>query len=210
MWKVCDIFNRFYQDQEATGILGVKLTRNGCLGRRRKIPYLWAYSFISQILPVSFAQNLFYLAIFMAPIPTHDETVWTPAPVVQLAPLVAYYALIFFAPYAAGTNALISVVIAIRLLLFCPLLLPNVIPQYLGKKQITAQKVYQEYSGAFRIIGVCSALLFAFQTTVALQDYNLKFWKIAAAITDSPAVSALGYDYVLSLASFALWVVMVR
>lgn len=37
-------------------------------GRRRNIPYLWAYNILSHLVGQSFAQNLFYLAILVTPV----------------------------------------------------------------------------------------------------------------------------------------------
>lgn len=34
-------------------------------GRRLGIPHLWAYALIAQILPVSFAMNLFFVAVLV-------------------------------------------------------------------------------------------------------------------------------------------------
>jgi hypothetical protein len=38
-------------------------------GRRRNIPYLWAYLSLAHLVNLSFAQNLFYLALLLAPSP---------------------------------------------------------------------------------------------------------------------------------------------
>lgn len=38
-------------------------------GQRRKIPYLWAFLSLSQLVSLSYAQNLFFLAILLTPVP---------------------------------------------------------------------------------------------------------------------------------------------
>jgi hypothetical protein len=38
-------------------------------GRRRKIPHLWAFMALAQIVNLSFAQNLFYVAMLLTPVP---------------------------------------------------------------------------------------------------------------------------------------------
>jgi hypothetical protein len=38
-------------------------------GRRRRIPYLWAYMLLAHLVNLSFAQNLFYLALLLTPSP---------------------------------------------------------------------------------------------------------------------------------------------
>jgi hypothetical protein len=38
-------------------------------GRRRRIPHLWAFMTLAQTVNLSFAQNLFYVAILLTPVP---------------------------------------------------------------------------------------------------------------------------------------------
>ncbi len=44
-------------------------------GRRRRIPFLWAYALLAQLVSLSFAQNLFYVALLLtpSPIPIQDS-----------------------------------------------------------------------------------------------------------------------------------------
>jgi len=43
-------------------------------GRRRQIPFLLAYALLAQLVSLSFAQNLFYLALLMTPSPVAIPT----------------------------------------------------------------------------------------------------------------------------------------
>lgn len=48
-------------------------------GRRRKIPFLWAYMLLAHLVNLSFAQNLFYLALLLAPSPLgNNMPSWAP------------------------------------------------------------------------------------------------------------------------------------
>ena len=38
-------------------------------GRRRKIPHLWAFMVLAQLVGLSFAQNLFFIAMLLTPVP---------------------------------------------------------------------------------------------------------------------------------------------
>lgn len=38
-------------------------------GRRRRIPHLWAYALLPHLVSLSFAQNLFYVALLQTPSP---------------------------------------------------------------------------------------------------------------------------------------------
>ena len=44
-------------------------------GRRRNIPLLWSYQLLGQLVSLSFAQNLFFVALLLtpAPLPLHDH-----------------------------------------------------------------------------------------------------------------------------------------
>lgn len=42
-------------------------------GRRRKMPFLWAYLVLSQLVNLSFAQNLFYLSLLVSPTPLENS-----------------------------------------------------------------------------------------------------------------------------------------
>jgi hypothetical protein len=42
-------------------------------GRRRKIPHLWAFMTLAHVVSLSFAQNLFYIAMLLTPVPLPDN-----------------------------------------------------------------------------------------------------------------------------------------
>lgn len=179
------------------------------IGRRRRIPHLWAYSSVSQILPVSFAQNLFFLAMLVPPAAEQDEMVWVPHPMLLLVSSGIYYVFVGLAPYMIGTNAFIGVVITIRLLLFCPLYLPMIVPRDFGKKYLKARDTQRIFRRVMGYVGTCSVVLLIVQTLVTFREMAFNISSVLGAIHDSPAISALGYDYVLSLVSAGLWNSMV-
>ncbi|KAI9874506.1 MAG: hypothetical protein M1830_009676 [Pleopsidium flavum] len=45
----------------------------GIEGRRRNIPYLWAYMALGEMVAAAFGQNLFFLTILMTPVPLADS-----------------------------------------------------------------------------------------------------------------------------------------
>ena len=149
--------------------------------------------------------NLFFLAILLKPVANPNEQIWTPTPVIQLLPLTAYYLFVLSAPFLASTTVFISIVIIIRLLLFCPFVLPALVPEGGGKSYLTPRKAIWADAGPFQFIGVCSALLWILHTFVTLKDIGVHLGKLFSAINDDPSVSALGYDYILSLASLGIW-----
>jgi hypothetical protein len=42
-------------------------------GQRRRIPHLWSFMLLSQLVGLSFAQNLFYVALLLTPVPLPDN-----------------------------------------------------------------------------------------------------------------------------------------
>ncbi len=177
---------------------------------------------------MSFAQNLFFLATMLTPILDPEGVMWTPKPALQLLPLALYTMSIFLAPFLVGTHMFVPIVFIIRLLLFCPLLLPLVIPRSFKNSHFRRKHVHRAYQGAYKFIVVSSAALVVIQTILAIKDnlfhsprhlvtgqdpitsqrragVTTAIARVLEAVNDNPAVSALGYDYVLSVISFLTW-----
>lgn len=180
---------------------------------------------------MSFAQNLFFLAMLLTPISDPEAVVWTPKPALQLLPLVPYAMSIFLIPFLVGTHIFVPIVLIIRLLLFCPLLLPLVLPRSFKNSHFRRELVHHAYQGAYRFIAISSVVLFVTQTILAVKD-NLSdspihhvngqgpimakrqagvttvVGRVFKAVNDNPAVSALGYDCVLTVISSWVWYIM--
>jgi hypothetical protein len=45
-------------------------------GRRRRIPHLWAYGLLPHLVSLSFAQNLFFVALLQTPVPIPTRETW--------------------------------------------------------------------------------------------------------------------------------------
>ncbi|KAK3677684.1 hypothetical protein LTR78_002534 [Recurvomyces mirabilis] len=163
----------------------------GVEGYRRQIPKLWAFFALSQILPISFAQNLFYLALIRSP---HQSQAVATRPWISALLLIAYSFGISLAPQTAGTAALMPMIIAARLLLFAQLALVKI-----GTGSPSgglAQQLQQPIAS----LGV---ILTARQAYSALQSYTPS--EIIAALLGHPAVSSLGIDFLLSAFSCLTW-----
>lgn len=181
-------------------------------GSRRQIPHLWAYLAVGQILPISFAQNLFFVAMILFPI-TSDQgrgaTTQIPGPVTQCLPVAAYYILLARAPTSIGNPISMSIIIVLlRILLLCPSLLlrASVFFEALGVTS-TSTSTQDAQSGGYTTSYVlalfCSSVLFLQQTAWALRGH--KVGEILTAINSSPAVSALGYDFMWYVVSCTVW-----
>lgn len=194
--------------KQHTGLIW--LTRLLTTGSRRQIPHLWAYLALGQILPISFAQNLFFVAMILFPISDQQgrgATPKIPGPVTQCLPVAAYYILLARAPTSIGNPISMSIIIVLlRILLLCPSLLlrASVFFEALG---VTSTSTPNAQSGGYTTSYVlalfCSSVLFLQQTAWALRGH--KVGEILTAINSSPAVSALGYDFIWYIVSCTAW-----
>ena len=180
-------------------------------GSRRQIPHLWAYLAVGQILPISFAQNLFFVAMILFPISDEQGrgAPQIPGPVTQCLPVAAYYILLARAPTSIGNPISMSIIIVLlRILLLCPSLLlrASVFFEALGVTS-TATSTQDAQSGGYTTSYIlalfCSSVLFLQQTAWALRGH--KVGEILTAINSSAAVSALGYDFIWYVVSCTVW-----
>ncbi|KAH8658687.1 hypothetical protein BGZ60DRAFT_531372 [Tricladium varicosporioides] len=228
-------------------------------GRRRKIGNLWAFLALSQLVNLSFAQNLFFVAVLLTPVPLPpnfkdltresmpfvstsyhrlvDNIVKTkpeaflPHPALYITLLFTNYAAIFFAPYAANTSSFMAVTLVSKILPFFYLALPYMIPNSWAIVNSHPHAHHTSYSTLFQSISFFSALLH-FKSTVNVLGYSaavsynhrhallrpftndnpstrnrfaVPLNRLLTAITEHPAVSAGGYDMLLSGLSLGIW-----
>ncbi|KAF9875607.1 hypothetical protein CkaCkLH20_06988 [Colletotrichum karsti] len=135
-------------------------------GGRRHIPSLWAYLALAHLVNLSFAQNLFYLALLLTPTPAGAESGmqptttfgrlrnkvfppkpinWFPHPALFLASFCLKYVLVYWAPSTAGTSTFANIAFSSRMLTFAPLMIPAVVP-------ISWGTVYSNHHGAYGIV----------------------------------------------------------
>ena len=143
--------------------------------------------------------------MLLKPVPSPNEKIWAPTPVIQLLPLAGYFLFLVAAPYAAGTRAFVCVILLIRLLLFAPLILPSIVSEGGGMSFLTPRKARWVDATPYQFILICSALLWGLQSLMVITETGLDLKRIVSSLHDSPAVSALGYDYILGVISIVAW-----
>lgn len=185
-------------------------------GRKKRVPRLYVFFALSQILPVSFAQGLFYLAVWRGDgggsIEAHrgrsrsegygrdgsgggeKESIVIP-PAWVAGTCLAYGVCIAAACLLNETGFLMPLVLMARLLLLAPRFLPL--------------RLYADDSLPVRAVQTAlplSTLVVIGYTSVTAilgdDDYGLS---ILRAPFSHPAVSSLGCDAVLSVINLALW-----
>lgn len=172
-------------------------------GSRRQVPHLWAYLAIGQILPISFAQSLFFIAMILMPVPKPSREMHVPTVLAQRLPLAAYYLSVLSAPFNVGKPSFIPIIVVLRVLLICPFVIRLPILQSLSPNAVSAQSVHAGYSASYRLALLCSAVLFAQQTALVVKEHGIGH--SLAAVNSNPAVSALGYDFLLHAVITCIW-----
>lgn len=167
-------------------------------GQRRRIPMTTAFLALAHLVNLSFAQNLFYLALLFTPsplssdaeprlpiAPLHTSTWrrmrgkfisrkpanWHPPPLLLYSALVLNYGSMFVLPYAAQTRSFENTVLLTRASTFLPLILPKIVPAKWGKVHLHPHDTYSSFTKLFRFVSTVSFLLHFKATAVALA-YN--------------------------------------
>ncbi|TVY38664.1 hypothetical protein LSUB1_G003725 [Lachnellula subtilissima] len=226
-------------------------------GRRRNISNLWTFLALAQLVNLSYAQNLFFIAVLLTPVPlpenvselTRDSVParstryshfvkrfakpdgFLPRPALYIVLLVANFTSIFLIPFAANTPSFMTVSIASRIIPFSFLLLPYIIPNSFGKIHTHPHSAHSTYTTIFRTISVIAAALHLKSTILALvsntperyayrhsllhpfQEEKLTtldrgstaLGRLFGAIGEHPAVSAVGWDVIMSGLSLGVW-----
>ncbi|KAI7779395.1 hypothetical protein LA080_000875 [Diaporthe eres] len=160
-------------------------------GMRRKIPNLFAFLCLAHLVNLSFAQNLFYVALLLTPTPLPAaetplsrwarvrDTIsppkpqnWSLKPGLFLLSILLSYAGIFYLPYAADTPSFNRVVAAARGLTFAPLILQSLAPVSWGLIHPHPEKANSAFTDLFRLMSFLSLVLHGTATFNGLR-YNL-------------------------------------
>ncbi|KAL8763395.1 MAG: hypothetical protein Q9184_000783 [Pyrenodesmia sp. 2 TL-2023] len=156
-----------------------------------------------QILPISFAQSLFFIAMILMPVPEPGRKLLVPSVLVQCLPLAAYYISVLSAPFSVGKPGFIPIIVIIRVLLVCPFILRLPALRSLSPNTISARSLHAGYSASYKLALFCSSVLFVQQTALSVKEHGIN--QVLAAVNPNPAVSALGYDFVLHVVITCAW-----
>ena len=194
----------------------------GTEGRQRQIPDLWTFFALSQILPISFAQNLFYVALLLTSPETESEaTETTPSDKNEdksntttrilhfskthsILSAAAYCLTLALAQLYASTPALLPIILLARLCLLFPLLIPTeyypnlaAVPAKIPQDRATGDEVQ-------RVVLKTALIMTCMKAYQAVQE-GFSVEQITVALWDHPAVLALGGDLFLCAVGFTAW-----
>ncbi|KAI4290548.1 MAG: hypothetical protein L6R35_000161 [Caloplaca aegaea] len=111
------------------------------------------------------------------------------------------------APFSVNKMVFLPLLITIRVLLLCPFVfrcLPAL--QGSGSTAVPAQSIHSGYSASYKLALFCSIIVFVHRTYLAWDGVG--FSQTLAGINSDPAVSALGYDFVLHVVISSTWAVL--
>ncbi|KAG7125830.1 hypothetical protein HYQ45_012472 [Verticillium longisporum] len=158
-------------------------------GRRRNIPFLWAYLALAHLVNLSFAQNLFYLALLLTPTPIISAgegpptsalgrlrnrlfppkpAGWTPSVALLMAALTQSFGVLFCVPAVTGSPGFPALAVAGKALTFAPLLIPAIAPASWGTVHAHPRGSYGDLTELFRFVSMATFGLQAKATVLGL------------------------------------------
>jgi len=160
------------------------------------VPRLWIFFVLAEILPISFTQNLFHLVCLPRAMARRNRRMngsW-----IRMLPFFAYtYAYKVCLDYAPQSGSrLMTVILAARLLLILPLLLPSPIRFVAGPDRGSTQQPANRISPFYIFTAIAGGLVGTVLPEV-VRNYH--------GIHHHPAVSTLGYDFIISAVSSVVW-----
>ncbi|KAJ5312500.1 hypothetical protein N7508_003330 [Penicillium antarcticum] len=185
----------------------------GVMGRRYKIPGVWMYMLLGQIVAISFALNLFFVTILVSsPIDSQSvKLAWMPPALLELMPVVISGLGAVATPFAANTEYFMYVLAVPHILLFIPgLLSPQVLPQGWGAYVAQPTRRYAfvyKWLLAFSVaIQAQSIYLVVLNAPSSLGSSAVEIGRILIdAMFEHPAMSSLGCDVVCCTISVTIW-----
>ncbi|KAK0443600.1 hypothetical protein EV421DRAFT_527080 [Armillaria borealis] len=164
-------------------------------GRRYGIKNAWAYMLLGQVVAISVAANLFYLAILLSPQYSKPKPRGA-APYVLWVPVLCSLLNVFISPFT-NEETFLPNLLAMHAVLMLPLLLPP-----------AGRSFSMSYSSLYSIILISAAVMRLKTTYLAISEVDFSSFLASTFETlhSHPAQSSIGYDVVWSTISFVAWV----
>lgn len=167
-------------------------------GARHKVPRLWAFFSLAQILPISFTLNLFYTCLLLIP---SNVPAKGPQLSIMGSLVIAYFVCLFNAAGVEDSTTLLGVIVAARVALVLPLVLQASSSELRrGTHDLTTSSWLRSrrWHGPVLAVGIAAAS--AIGTT---REHSLTV--VVRALWSHPAVSALGCDLIICVFSAVIW-----
>ncbi|KAF2493289.1 hypothetical protein BU16DRAFT_619630 [Lophium mytilinum] len=194
---------RFWWTQQIFFFTSIWSVFQGQQGFSRRIPHLWAYMLLGQVVAISFATNLFFVAVSLNPVSTgggspRNRERWTPPLSVLLIPLLATFVSTGLIPSSVSKPYFMYILLLPHFALFVPPILYNIVPPSWGTTHTTLKAVGQYYERVYSLLVMLSIVFVALASRPA-------WGGISAALYEHPAVSSVGWDVILCWTSWGVW-----
>ncbi|KEP49277.1 putative alpha-1,2-mannosyltransferase [Rhizoctonia solani 123E] len=202
--RVCEgPLNWWWSEQLCILTVGVWTTFLFAQGSRRRVPFVWAYMLLGQLVAISVASNLFFAALVVHDNSPSGQKSKSKSPALIPArvyiPILLSHLTILLSPTVAqpDSNWFFPNLLTMHLLIVLPLL--NLRLPTTTQGTITLRTFY--------LVLATLALIPRAQTYLSLpyQDVSSLARELWAALYSHPAQSSIGLDVVWTTASFAVY-----
>ncbi|KAF6808052.1 hypothetical protein CMUS01_13977 [Colletotrichum musicola] len=163
--------------------------------RKRNIPHAWVFILLGQVVAISFAANLSFLAVLCSELPDRKRAA---APSAFSWHTVLLFGNLLWAmsiPSAVGKPGFMLLLLGPHLLAFAPLLLDKIFPA----------RTLGEPAWFWKAASMAWVLAVAFKGAF---DENVAFEFVIRTLYEHPAVSSVGWDVICCWVSFGAWAVV--
>ncbi|KAF8968093.1 hypothetical protein BDZ97DRAFT_1655459 [Flammula alnicola] len=175
-------------------------------GTRHKVKHLWAYMLLGQIVAISVASNLFYLALILSPPPSPKSQSSKPSasPKLWLSVLLSL-ATVAISPFTSSRTFLPNLLV-MHALLFIPLISADATPAPYSISTKALYRVIHIVAAIIHIRTVLNAVGFLNQSShPAASHVVAAAWSVLHA---HPAQSSIGWDVIWTSVSFIVWMLL--
>ncbi|KAJ5168718.1 uncharacterized protein N7482_004312 [Penicillium canariense] len=204
----------------------------GIMARRYRIPHVWTYMLLGQIVAISFAQNLFIATILVSqqPRPTDSKkkiqndwpeslAAWSPPLYAEVLPVAISLISTVLVPTVAHTRYFMLILLVPHLLLFVPAILrPGRSSSTKARGQGSSEEgTTQRYVTFFQWYTMACVLVQAHSTFLVLQDMGKDIGvesvgtlalRLPSVIYEHPAVSSVSWDVIYCTITAVAWIVV--
>ncbi|KAI0056893.1 hypothetical protein BV25DRAFT_1535072 [Artomyces pyxidatus] len=175
-------------------------------GRQRGVKYVWAYMLLGQLVAISVATNLFFLALTLAPpCPPSKLKARASLPAMLWMSVLLSLVTTVFVPLAIQNGYFLSDLLAMHVLLVIPLISPEPL--------LSWKRLRMETSTLYGLIAFLSLVSRLRTTSSVLHSFPPHTRTSSFAILPSlwatlhshPAQSSIGWDVVWTTVSFMIW-----
>ncbi|KAJ7248231.1 hypothetical protein B0H12DRAFT_1053123 [Mycena haematopus] len=170
-------------------------------GRRHQVKFVWAYMLLGQLVAISVASNLFYLALVLAGPPSpslaaRPSNQW--APLSLWVPVLMSLGTVATSPFTDERTFLPNLLL-MHSLIVVPLLVPDT-PQ----KPLLSLRIPTLYVLVF-VAALAMHTRATINAALSVTEFASSAW---GTLHSHPAQSSIGWDVVWTSVSFVVWVVL--